>query len=64
MATEDITYNQASGKLYQGGAPYLNRIFIDEAEAENYLKQVGLCLGSSAIQSKFPKYIQKQELVS
>jgi len=44
MATDDITYNQASGKLYQGGAPYINRIFRDDVEAEDYLNRVGLRL--------------------
>ena len=40
----DITYNQASGKLYQGGVPYLSHIFANEAEAENFLNQIGLQL--------------------
>jgi hypothetical protein len=53
METNDITYNRASGKLYQGGAPYISRIFRDEKEAEDYLSQVGLHLRSSAEQSEF-----------
>jgi len=44
METNDITFNQGSGKLYQGGSPYSNKIFRDKVEAEEYLIQVGLRL--------------------
>jgi len=44
METDDITYNQASGKLYQSGVPLLNQTFRDEVEAEDYLKKAGLKL--------------------
>ena len=44
MATDGITYNQSSGKLYQNGVPYLNHIFMNEAEAEDYLNHLGLHL--------------------
>ena len=44
MTTDDITYNQASGKLYRDGVPFLSHVFMNEAEAEDYLNQVGLQL--------------------
>jgi hypothetical protein len=44
MKTDDITYNQASGKLYQGGMPLLNKTFTSELEAEDYLNKAGLKL--------------------
>jgi len=53
METNEITYNRASGKIYQDGVPYINKIFRDEAEAEDYLSQVGLNIRSSARQSEF-----------
>jgi hypothetical protein len=42
METGDITYNQGSGKLYKGGSPFLNKIFKDEIEAQDYLIKMGL----------------------
>ena len=60
MATDDITYNQASGKLYQGGSPYLNHIFMNEAEAEDYLSQVGLHLHKSGQSNLMPSLQQTQ----
>jgi hypothetical protein len=60
METNDITYNRASGKLYKDGAPYINKIFRDETEAENYLNQVGLHLRSSAKQTEFLPSLQTQ----
>jgi hypothetical protein len=53
METNDITYNRASGKIYQGGVPYISKIFRDETEAEDYLSQVGLHIRLSAKQSEF-----------
>ena len=53
METNDITYNQASGTIYQGGIPYISKIFKDETEAEDCLSQVGLHIRSSARQSEF-----------
>jgi hypothetical protein len=44
MEIDNINYNQASGKLYQGGSPYLNKTFRDEAEAQDYLIKMGLKL--------------------
>jgi hypothetical protein len=44
MEIDNITYNQASGKLYQDGSPYLNKTFKDEAEAQDYLIKTGLKL--------------------
>jgi hypothetical protein len=41
---DNITYNQASGKLYKDGSPYLNRTFKDETEAQDYLIKMGLKL--------------------
>ena len=41
METNDITYNRGNGKIYQGGVPYISKIFRDESEAEDYLSQVG-----------------------
>jgi hypothetical protein len=59
MATDDITYNQASGKLYQGGVPYLSHIFMNEDEAEDYLNQLGLHL-QNAGQSNLLSSLQSQ----
>ena len=58
METNDITYNLASGKIYQGGVPYISKIFRDETEAEGYLSQVGLHIRSSAKQSEFLPSLQ------
>lgn len=33
-----ITYNEASGKLYQNGLPYTQRIFDSKEEAFEWLK--------------------------
>lgn len=63
MKTDEITYNQACGKLYQGGVPYISEIFRDEAEANEYLKQKGLQLGPVG-QSNFLQSLQKQTLFS
>ena len=41
MEIDNVTYNQASGKLYQGGSPYLNKTFKDQAEAQDYLIKIG-----------------------
>ena len=60
MKTNDITYNRASGKIYQGGVPYINKIFRDENEAEDYLSQVGLHIRSSARQSESLPSLQTQ----
>ena len=50
----DITYNQASGKLYQGGLPLLNKIFRSEADAEDYLKKAGLRLHKTEFELTTP----------
>ena len=42
MKTGDITYNQASGKLYKDGSPFLNQIFKNETEAQDYLTKKSL----------------------
>lgn len=42
MKTGDITYNQAGGKLYKNGSPFLNQIFKNETEAQDYLTKKGL----------------------
>ena len=34
-----ITFNDHSGKLYQNNMPYTNKIFIDEEDAFNWLKE-------------------------
>jgi len=60
METDDITYNQASGKLYQRGAPLLNKTFRDEVEAEDYLKKAGLKLHKTG-QSNLLSPLQKQQ---
>ena len=60
METNDITYNRASGKIYQGGVPYISKIFRDETEAEDYLSQVGLHIRLSAKQSEFLPSLQNQ----
>ena len=60
METNDITYNRASGKIYQGGVPYISKIFRDEAEAKDYLSQVGLHLRLSARQSEILPSLQTQ----
>jgi hypothetical protein len=44
LKIDAITYNQASGKLYQDGSPYLNKTFRDETEAQDYLIKMGLKL--------------------
>ena len=49
-----------AGKIYQGGVPYISKIFRDESEAENYLSQVGLHLRSSTKQSEFLPSFQTQ----
>jgi hypothetical protein len=60
METNDITYNRASGKLYQGGIPYISKVFRDEIEAEVYLSQVGLHVHPSTKQSEFLPSLQTQ----
>jgi len=57
METNDITYNRASGKLYQGGIPYISKVFRDEIEAEVYLSQV---VHPSTKQSEFLPSLQTQ----
>jgi hypothetical protein len=42
MKIGDITYNQGSGKLYKDGSPFLNKIFKNETEAQDYLTKKGL----------------------
>jgi len=51
MNTDEITYNQACGKVYQGGMPYISKIFNDEAEADDYLNHVCLHIRSSVGQN-------------
>ncbi len=59
METGNITYNPASGKLYQGGLPYLNRTFKNEAEAQTYLIKLGLKLYSTELKPPPSSQIQK-----
>jgi hypothetical protein len=63
MKTGDITYNQASGKLYKDGSPFLNRIFKNETEAQDYLTKKGLKIifKSTEISTIITKSLTNQE---